>query len=133
MPDIDKTFQCSLITPEGRLFDGRVTSVVIPAHDGEIGVLYNRAPLLCKMGPGRLRVQTPVEQRDWFVDGGFAHVIDNKVSILTQKALRPEEISATDAQARLEEALRMRVGDDDAVRLKAQAVARARAQLRMAK
>ncbi len=129
----DKNFHCSVITPEAQVFDGEVQSVVLPAHDGQIGILFNRAPLLCKLGAGRLRLQTEVEEHDWFIDGGFAQVIDNKVTVLTQRALRPQEISAADAQTRLEEARKVPAVDDLAARRKAQAEASARAQLRMAK
>ena len=41
---------CSVITPEAQVFDGAAESVVVPAHDGEIGILFNRAPLLAKLG-----------------------------------------------------------------------------------
>lgn len=129
----DKTFQCSVIAPEAQVFDGRVESVVIPAHDGEIGILVNRAPLVCKLGAGRLRVRMAGEHREWFVDGGFAQVVDDQVIVLTQRALRPEEVSATEAHGRLEEALKMPGHDDVAARRKARAVASARAEIRMAK
>ncbi|HPD28758.1 MAG TPA: ATP synthase F1 subunit epsilon [Phycisphaerae bacterium] len=128
----EKTFKCSVLTPEARVFEGDVESVVLPAHDGEIGVLFCRAPLLCKLGAGSLRLRKGTETQTWFVDGGFAQVIENQVTVLTQKALRPEEISAADAQARLEEALKMPAGDDAALRRKNRIVAGARAQLRMA-
>ncbi len=129
----EKLFHCTVITPEAQPFDGQVESVVLPAHDGQIGILFNRAPLLCKLGAGRLRLQTEVEEHDWFIDGGFAQVIDNKVTVLTQRALRPQEIPAAEASARLEEALKMPATDDVAARRKSQAIASARAQLRMAK
>ncbi|MDM8008927.1 MAG: ATP synthase F1 subunit epsilon [Phycisphaerae bacterium] len=128
----DKTFKCSVITPEAQVFDGNVESVVLPVHDGEIGILFNRAPLLCKLGAGSLRLRKGNEETTWFVDGGFAQVIENQVTVLTQKALRPEEISAADAQARLEEARKMPAGDELAARRKDRAVASARAQIRMA-
>ena len=56
----EQTFQCRVITPEAQVYDGQVEAVVIPAHDGEIGILFNRAPLLCKLGPGRMRVRMGV-------------------------------------------------------------------------
>lgn len=127
----DKTFNCSVLTPEAQVVDGDVESVVLPAHDGEIGILFSRAPLLCKLGAGRLRLRKGSEEQAWFVDGGFAQVIDNKVTVLTQRALRPEEMSADEAQGRLEEALKMPAGDDAAARRKDEMVASARAQIRM--
>jgi F-type H+-transporting ATPase subunit epsilon len=129
----EKFFECSVITPEGVAFEGEVTSAIMPAHDGQIGILFNRAPLVCKLGAGRLRLQTMTEEHDWFIDGGFAQVLDNHVSVLTQTALRPEEISREKAEAALAEATQMPAKDEVSARRKGQAMASARAQLRMAK
>ncbi len=129
----EKTLQCSVITPEAQAFEGEVDSVVLPAHDGEIGILFNRAPLLCRLGAGSLRARHGMEEMTWFIDGGFAQVIDNRVTVLTKTAVPSEEINRADAEARLAEALEMPATDEITSRRKAQAVACARAQLRMAK
>jgi F-type H+-transporting ATPase subunit epsilon len=128
-----KTFECSVITPEGKVFEGQVEWAVVPAHDGEIGILHNRAPLLCRLGAGRMRVHTEIEEKVWFIDGGFAQVVENQVTVLTQEALRTEEISAEDAQSRLAEALKMPVTDEVSARRRAEAMASARARIRMAR
>jgi F0F1-type ATP synthase epsilon subunit len=52
----EKTFHCELIDPTGKLLDCQVTSVVLPAHDGQIGILYNHMPMLCQLGLGTMRV-----------------------------------------------------------------------------
>jgi len=129
----DETFQCTVITPEARVYDGQVEFVVIPAHDGEIGILHNRGALLCKLGPGRMRVRSEGGEESWFVDGGFAQVLDNQVTVLTQRALRPDQIDRSQAQSLLAEARRIRVVDDVSDHRQAQLEARARAQLRMAR
>lgn len=51
-----KSFHCELIDPTGKLLDCQVTSVVLPAHDGQIGILYNHMPMLCQLGLGTMRV-----------------------------------------------------------------------------
>ena len=78
----DQALQCSVITPEGRVFEGPVESVVIPAHDGELGILRGHAPLVCKLGAGRLRAKTDNVEERWFVDGGFCQVFENQVTVL---------------------------------------------------
>jgi F-type H+-transporting ATPase subunit epsilon len=129
----DKAFKCSVITPEGQVFDGEVLSAVMPAYDGQIGILFNRAPLMCKLGAGRLALHTEVEEFDWFVAGGFAQVIDNQLTVLTQRAVRVSELSSTDAQAHLDQALKMPGKDEISARRKDQAVTSARAELHLAK
>lgn len=127
----DSTFQCTVITPEEEVFDGRVEAVVMPAHDGEIGILRDRAPLMCKLGPGRMRVRHEGSEESWYIDAGFAQVLDNRVTVLTQKAMRPDSIDRTAAEAMLAEARQMKPTDEVAARRKAQLEARARAQLRI--
>jgi F-type H+-transporting ATPase subunit epsilon len=126
------SLQCSVITPESQVYDGQVESVVMPAHDGEIGILHDRAPLVCKLGAGRLRVKAGEVQESWFIDGGFAQVLDNRVTVLTQQAIRPEQINRAEAEAMLARARQMPAGDDVAFRRKSQAEASARARLRIA-
>ncbi|MCH8965656.1 MAG: F0F1 ATP synthase subunit epsilon, partial [Planctomycetes bacterium] len=70
----NKTFHCQLITPEAAMVDVRAEQVVFTAHDGEVGILLNRAPLLCKLGIGEMRVTTEQGTQRFYVDGGFAHV-----------------------------------------------------------
>jgi len=129
----DKSFQCSIITPESQVFDDRVDAVTLPAHDGGMGVLFNRAPLVCKLGAGALRIRKQDSEQIWYVDSGFAQVLENKVIVLTQQALRPDEIDRSRAEQMLEDARQMKVSTDAENEAKAHAEARARAQLRMAK
>jgi len=127
-----KPFQCSVITPEGTVYDGPADFVVIPAFDGELGILYDRAPLLAKLGAGKLRVDNGNQQQMWFVDGGFAQVLENQTVVLTKRALKPQEIDSTQARATLEEARHITATDDLAQKRKEEAETSARAQLRMA-
>jgi len=96
-----KTFHCQLITPEAAMVDVHADQVVFTAHDGEVGILLNRAPLLCKLGVGELRVTTEQGTQRFYVDGGFAHVIGNEVTILTERALAAEDIDSAEARQEL--------------------------------
>jgi F-type H+-transporting ATPase subunit epsilon len=81
------TLQLSVITPERQVLDQAADEVVIPAHDGELGVLPQRAPLMCELGIGQMRFTAAGKTTRLFVDGGFAQVYDNKVTVLTSRAL----------------------------------------------
>lgn len=77
----------SVITPESQVVDTNATQVIIPAHDGLIGILHNRAPLLCQLGKGTLRIDAADgKQREVEIEGGFAQVLNNDVIVLTEKA-----------------------------------------------
>lgn len=86
-----KTFNCSVVTPEQAVLECEATFVALPAHDGEIGILFNRAPLLCRLGSGQLRVESAEEKRVLYVAGGFAEMVANRLTILTEEATYPEE------------------------------------------
>jgi F-type H+-transporting ATPase subunit epsilon len=98
------SFQCTIITPERQVLDAEATFLAFPAHDGEIGILRNRAPLLCKLGTGVLRIETAPRSQRVFIDGGFAQVLQNQVTILTEQAMRAEEIDVEKTRAALAEA-----------------------------
>lgn len=121
--------RCAIITPDCQVLDVAATSVVIPAHDGQIGILRKRAPLLCNLGIGVVKLTTGGTQRRVFVDGGFAEVRDNQVTVLTSAALEPEQIDRETAQAALNVAKNMRITDDASFQARQDAIARAKTQL----
>ena len=81
------------------MLDTVAGSVVMPAFDGLVGVLKGRAPLLAKLGIGIVKLTAGGEERKLFVDGGFAQVRANKVTILTAVALEPDQIDRAAAEA----------------------------------
>jgi len=125
------TFQCAVVTPEQAVLECEAKFVALPAWDGEIGILRDRAPLLCKLGIGPLRVETPDEQHVLFVDGGFAEMAENRLTILTQATRRPDELDATEVAAALETARGMEVTDDETFQARQKALRRARVQRKM--
>ena len=127
------TFQCSVVTPERTVLECDAKFVAFPAHDGEMGALVNRAPLVCKLGIGRLRVESPEETYVMFVDGGFAQVVENRLTILTQQARKPEEIDVEAAQQALVEARAMKITDDASFTDRSNAIQRSQIQLKLAR
>ncbi|MBN1344227.1 MAG: ATP synthase F1 subunit epsilon [Phycisphaerae bacterium] len=124
--------RCMVITPDRQVLDVSAQSVVLPAHDGQIGVLRNRAPLLCKLGIGVLKLQTGGKERKLFVDGGFAQVRENDVTVLTTDALEPNQIDRGSAEAALSSAKNLRITDDDSLAARTDAITRAATQLSLA-
>jgi F-type H+-transporting ATPase subunit epsilon len=98
------SFQCTIVTPEQQALDATVEQAILPAHDGLIGILTDRAPLLVKLGVGPLRVDTAQGQRYFLVDGGVAQMKDNKLTVLTTLATPASEIKADTARAEYAEA-----------------------------
>lgn len=132
MPKTD-TFQCSVITPERAVLECDASFVAFPAHDGEMGVLSRRAPLICKMGIGILRIQTPSEKHVLFVDGGFAQVAVNSLTILTEQARKADDLDVGTAEQSLVEARAVRITDDASFDARSKAIRRAQVQLKLTK
>jgi len=126
------TFLCSVITPEQAVLEANATFVAFPAHDGEVGILRDRAPLLFKMGIGVLRVETPEGNHRFFVDGGFAQMVDNRLTLLTEQAKRPEEIDRAAVERALTEARALPMVSDAEFAARQKAVQRAQVQIKLA-
>lgn len=86
-------FRFVVITPEHKLLEETTVSLVIPAHDGELGILANHAPLMCELGVGQLRYHKHGRTERVFVEGGFAQVNDNSVTVLTPTGLTADQIT----------------------------------------
>lgn len=100
----DKTFRCTVITPNTQVLDQDVTAAVIPAWDGELGLLKQRAPLLVKLGFGSMRLDSANGSERLFIGGGFAQMKDDKLTLLTDEAVPTGKINVEETQAALKEA-----------------------------
>jgi F-type H+-transporting ATPase subunit epsilon len=126
-----KTLQCIVVTPERAVLDQPADFVALPMYDGELGVLPGRAPLIGRLGSGELRLRHGNTADRYFIDGGFAQVRNNQVTVLTQQAIKAEAIDQ-EAAARALEA-HVGVVTTESGQQKASAKERARIQLRIAR
>ena len=93
-----------LVTPERRVLSEEVVEVRIPGVLGELGVLPGHTPLLTALGTGALAyTQAGVEHR-LAVQGGFAEVLPDRVTVLARVAELPAEIDLDAARRQLAEA-----------------------------
>lgn len=122
--------KCVVVTPERAVLDTTADFVVVPMHDGELGILPGRQPLIGRLGYGELRTVQGNTTRRYYVDGGFVQVRSDVVTLLTAKAVPTEELKEAAADAALQEALKPAMTPESQ---EAQAIAqlRARAQLRI--
>ena len=126
-------FQCVVVTPERQLLDESITQAIVPGHDGLVGILTDRAPLLMKMGLGPMRLDHANGSKSfYFVEGGVAQMKDNKLTILTNEATPASEIDAETARAEFAEASARRGTDEKTTADREQQMARARAKMELA-
>lgn len=127
-----QTFHCTLVTPEEQILDEAVTYANIPAHDGQIGLAPQRAPLLVKLGDGVLRLDFTEGGSRWFyIGGGFAQMKNNKLTLLSSEAIPAEDIVKGDVETALQEARSSESKTVDAVDDKTRKVNRAKTMINM--
>lgn len=83
---MDGSLKVSVISPERVLFEGTARGVVVPAFDGEVGILPLHAPLMTLLGTGTLRIDTTGGEQRFQVAGGFLQVVDDVVRVVTECA-----------------------------------------------
>ncbi len=93
-----------LITPERPAFSGEGDMVVLPAWEGEMGVLPGHEPFLVQLQPGEVRFKVGDKTSLFAVSGGFAEVRGDKVSLFAETAEMAESIDAERARQALERA-----------------------------
>jgi F-type H+-transporting ATPase subunit epsilon len=104
-----------LVTPDRVLLDATAAAVELPSMSGYLEALYGAAPLLAELGAGEVRLHGGTSgDQVFFVAWGFVEVLPERVTILAQTALHPNEINVADAQAELKhgEELWAKAGDD---------------------
>ena len=121
MADVRKTFEVSLVTPEGLAYEGLAEMLVVPGAAGEIGVLSRHAPLVAMLKAGSTRVHIGGGEIIEFATGpGFFKVEQDRALALVDDAVDAREIDTARAQLQLEEATaeleRVEAGDSDADR-----------------
>jgi len=127
------SFQVVVVTPEQQVLDETVNQVILPAHDGQIGIMTNRAPLLVKLGQGPMQLELPGNKsKQFYVEGGLAPLKDNKLTVLTQVAIPAAAVSADTARAELAEATAARITDQKSFEDRQRRLGRARAMQAMA-
>jgi F-type H+-transporting ATPase subunit epsilon len=120
-------FQLEIVSPERRAFTGSVDLVVVPAIDGELGILPNHARLISALGTGELRIKSAAGEQALLISGGFVEVRADKVVVMADLAEHSDEID----EAKAVEARRQAEADVEAVHEPID-LARARAALQTA-
>jgi F-type H+-transporting ATPase subunit epsilon len=83
---VAERLKVSVISPERTVFEGEADQVVVPAWDGQLGVLRGHAPMLVLLGEGELRVTRGGADEKFQIRGGFMQVADDIVTVLSEHA-----------------------------------------------
>ena len=116
------TFDISLVTPDGPVFEGEAEMLIVPGADGEIGVLARHAPLVAmlKAGSTRVHIRRDDDVHEFATGPGFFKVEQDRALALVDDAVDAKEIDDARAREQLEAAKaeleRVERGESDADR-----------------
>lgn len=127
------TLKLEIVTPEAKTYSEDVEMVTLPATEGEMGIYPQHVPILTQINSGEVIVRK--DGRDYFlaVGEGFVEITGERVAILTDMAIRAENIDeakAEEARRRAEARLAEKLDDEEAAMVSA-ALAHSLAQLQV--
>ena len=102
-----RTFDVSLVTPDGPAYEGEAELVIVPGQAGEIGVLARHAPLIATLQAGSTRIYLDWDAddvREFATGPGFFQVLEDRAIALVDDAVMANDIDDARAQRQLEEA-----------------------------
>jgi F-type H+-transporting ATPase subunit epsilon len=106
MPGTGKTFEVSLVTPDGAVYEGEAEMIIVPGQIGEIGVLARHAPLIATLKAGSTRIHPGggADVIEFATGPGFFQVLENRAIALVDAAVASTEIDDAVARVQLEAA-----------------------------
>jgi len=107
-------FRVVLLTPKAKLLDARVGSLIVPAHDGQMGILRNHCPTLSELGTGIMQVHEIADRPDayYVIEGGFVRISENHVTVLAYDVLTFEGKDPKDVESMISQARSVMAGQD---------------------
>ncbi len=125
------TIHVDIVSAEASIYSGLAEMVFAPGELGELGIAPRHAPLVTRLKPGEVRVNTGKEELDFFISGGILEVQPHLVTVLADTAIRAgdlDEAKALEAKKQAEDALADKSSEIDFVKAQAE-LAEAAAQL----
>jgi F-type H+-transporting ATPase subunit epsilon len=121
------TMHLNIVSAENEIFSGTVTQVFAPAEMGEVGIMSRHAPMLSTLKAGVVRaISQDEEEQTFFVSGGILEIQPHVITILSDTALRADDIdesAALEAKAQAEAAMKDKASDMDYAKAKAELLA----------
>jgi len=120
MADTTTTIHVDVVSAEESIFSGEARFVALPGEAGELGIYPRHTPLITRVKPGSVRIgRTDGNEEFIFVAGGILEVQPNRVTVLSDTAIRGRDLDeekANQARHDAEEALKNAKSDVDIAR-----------------
>jgi len=99
LADPNLNFDIAIVTPDGVREEFNVSHLRAPGSEGDFGVLANHLPFLTSLRIGEIELDTGEGKKIWATSGGFAEVLNDRVTILAETAEPAEQIDIERAEA----------------------------------
>lgn len=98
-----KAFQVDVVSPEATVWSGQATIVIARTPEGELGIMADHEPLMGALATGPVEIESESGERTTIgVHGGFIQVLNNQVTLITDRAqLATDAASAKEVAAEL--------------------------------
>jgi F-type H+-transporting ATPase subunit epsilon len=116
------TLKLEIVTPEAKVYSEDVDMVTFPGIEGEMGIFPMHVPLMTQLAAGEISVRKGGQEFFLAVGDGFVEITGERVSILTDMAIKAENIDeaqAEEARHRAEARLAERLDDEEVATVKA--------------
>jgi len=91
---MSEEFKVEIVNPEKSFFSKEdVTEVVVPAFEGEMGILKDHIPIISFLKPGIIKVLRQSEEESYFIEDGILEFKENNLSILTSSIIKVSDLS----------------------------------------
>jgi F-type H+-transporting ATPase subunit epsilon len=127
------TLKLEIVTPEGVTYSESVEMVTLPGSEGEMGIYPNHVPLMTQVAAGEVAARRNGRDEFLAVGDGFVEITGERVAILTDMAIKAENIDEAkveDARRRAEARLAEKLDDEESALVSA-ALAHSLAQLKV--
>jgi len=131
--DMATTLKLEIVTPDAKVFSDDVEMVTLPGVEGEMGIYPNHVPLMTQIAPGEIVARKNGQDIFLAIGDGFVEITGDHVAILSDMAIRAENIDEAKAEAarrRAEARLGEKLSDEEAAAVQA-ALAHSLAQLKV--
>ena len=124
MVDTTHTIHVDVVSAEESIFSGEARFVALPGEAGELGIYPRHTPLITRVKAGSVRIEKADGTEEFvFVAGGILEVQPNRVTVLSDTAIRGKDLDeekANEAKAAAEEALKNAKSEIDIAKIQSE-------------
>jgi len=103
----EQLIKTQIISPDKEIYNGSPEMVVLPGEEGDFAAMYEHAPIITFLRPGKIEVFSKVdkEKLDYFVSGGFVKVQNNNCIVMVDYIKKINEINVKDNDKKISDLL----------------------------